>query len=282
MMPCPDQSEPRTGATGSAYSDLDRRALDPREYVHRLDQMWRVRAWRDLKRQSYRLLDLQPGHHVLDIGCGTGDDVRALAQLILPSGLAIGVDRSSLMIDEARARAADRGLPVDFHIGDASRLEFAESVFDGCRAERVLQHLDDPRQALSEMVRVSRLGGRVVVVEPDYGTLSVEGADRALTRKILAHRVEHFRSATLGRRLPRLFSDLGLAAVGLVITTIATTDLAHGRERRIVRRYAENAVDDGVISTDEAESWLMQLATSALSGRYRHATSVFLVSGRKS
>ena len=122
----------------------------------------------------------------------------------------------------------------------------------------------------------------MVAVEPDHGTLSVEGADRELTSKILAHRVEHFRSPTLGRRLPRLFSDLGLDAVGLVISTVATTDLSHGREQRIVRRYAESAADNGIISAEEAATWLTQLATSATSGRYRHATSVFLVSGRKS
>ncbi len=48
------------------------------------------------------LLALQPGEKVLDIGCGTGDDIRDLAQLVGSSGWCVGVDQNGAMIEEAR------------------------------------------------------------------------------------------------------------------------------------------------------------------------------------
>jgi ubiquinone/menaquinone biosynthesis C-methylase UbiE len=51
----------------------------------------------------------------------------------------------------------------------ATRLEFADAAFDGCRTERVLQHVADPRTAVLEMIRVAKPGGWIVCCEPDWG-----------------------------------------------------------------------------------------------------------------
>jgi SAM-dependent methyltransferase len=264
----------------SAYIDLDQ-AADPREYVGRLDQLRAVPAWQALKQDSYRLLKLRSGDHVLDVGCGTGEDVQAMAQLVLPTGRAVGVDRSTVIIAEARCRMSGTHLPVDFRVGEACHLEFPSATFAACRAERVLQHIDDPRQALAELVRVVGSGGRVVVAEPDYGTLVVEGAQPEVTRKILSHRRKHFRSPTIGRRLPGLFAHVGLAEVRVVLISMASTDLVHEREQRVLRKYAEYAAADDVISSQEATAWLGELRAAAGEGRFRHAATVFLVSGLK-
>src|SRR6266581_4620497 len=119
---------------------------------------------------------IRPGHAVLDVGCGAGDDLRSLAQLVGPTGRVVGVDNSETMLQEARERT--RGLPVECHTGDAHHLDFAADSFDSCRAERVLQHVEEPFQAFAEFVRVVRPGCRVVVADPDYGTLMVDATDR--------------------------------------------------------------------------------------------------------
>lgn len=99
--------------------------------------------------------------HLLDVGCGTGDEVRALAHAVGPRGRSVGVDASAVMVAEAQHRHAASGLPVAFVVGDAQHLAFADASFDRCRAERVLMHLDDPERALAEMRRVVRSGGRL-------------------------------------------------------------------------------------------------------------------------
>jgi 2-polyprenyl-3-methyl-5-hydroxy-6-metoxy-1,4-benzoquinol methylase len=120
------------------------------------------------KRQSFELLDVQEGDWVLDVGCGPGDDVRLLAQRVGRAGRVVGVDNDAAMVGEAYRRGADKTLPVAFHLCDVHHLAFDEDVFDRCRADRVFQHLEDPRQALAEIVRVARPGVRIVVIEPDW------------------------------------------------------------------------------------------------------------------
>jgi SAM-dependent methyltransferase len=264
----------------SGYSNVDQTG-DPAKYVRRLDSVGGTRFWQAVKRHTYEMLELHLGDSVLDVGCGTGDDVRALAEKVGRSGRAVGLDRSATMVAEARRRSEGTGTSPEYYQGDARRLEFPDASFDACRAERVLQHLTDPRCALAEMCRVCRRGGRIVVAEPDYGTLVVAGADDVVTRRVLAHRRDHFQSSRIGGQLPALFRMAGLTAVAVAVTTLANTDLTGDGERSQIRKYAEDAQAAGIISSCERTKWLADLEVAADAGRYRHAVRLFLVGGRK-
>jgi len=153
----------------TGWANVDRTA-DPRAFVYHLDLRNARADYQARKRHTFALLEVQAGHHLLDVGCGTGEDVRALAHLVGHTGRVVGVDRSATLIAEACHRAAGLRLPVEYHVGDAQRLDFADHTFDDCRAERVFVHLDNPRQALAEMIRVAsgrsslRLGGPELLI----------------------------------------------------------------------------------------------------------------------
>ena len=155
-------------------------------------------------------LALQPGAALLDLGCGTGDQTRALAPRVVPGGRAVGMDLSQTMIDEARRRAATGDLPVEFEVGDAQSLPFADGTFDACRTERMLIHVPDPRAALAEMVRVTRPGGRVGVIDADTETMVFDSVDRCLTRKVVTAFADSFQNGWIARQLPRLMTAAGL------------------------------------------------------------------------
>ena len=155
---------------------------DPDYFVRFLDAACAAASFRAYKRRMIDLLELAPGRVVLDVGCGTGDDVRDMATLVGPGGKVVGIDNSQAMIGVARRRAEGGGLPVEFCCGDCLGLPFEAKSFDGCRADRSLMHVPDAGQALAEMKRVTRPGGRVVVFEVDFETLFIGAQDRGLAQ----------------------------------------------------------------------------------------------------
>ncbi len=105
------------------------------------------------------LLEPHPGMSVLDVGCGTGNYSLELAG----RGLVVtGLDASPEMIKAARAKAEERGLDVEFVLGDALQLPFGDGSFDAVICVCALEFLPDPKAALLEAYRVLKPGGRLV------------------------------------------------------------------------------------------------------------------------
>ena len=101
--------------------------------------------------------------NVLDVGMGTG---RLLAELDRQGWSVAGVDGSSRMVALARARLPHR--EAAFLRADAESLPFSDASFDAVVATGVLEYVDDLEQALAEVARVLRPGGRAVLSFPNY------------------------------------------------------------------------------------------------------------------
>jgi ubiquinone/menaquinone biosynthesis C-methylase UbiE len=111
-----------------------------------------------------RLVDvamLQPDEHVLDVACGTGFVARLAAQRVGVKGRVAGIDLNTSMIEAARE--TDAATTIDWRIGDAAALPFQDGSFDAVLCQQGLQFFPDRVQALREMRRVLRLGGRLAL-----------------------------------------------------------------------------------------------------------------------
>ncbi len=106
---------------------------------------------------------LSPGERVLDLACGTGLVSFAAAQAVGPHGSVIGVDLSGRMIDAAWQRAREKSLGnVSFARMDAEQLDLPDGSFDVALCSLGFMYMPEPEQALREMRRVLRPGGRLV------------------------------------------------------------------------------------------------------------------------
>lgn len=264
------------------YSHVDK-TEDPQALVEHMDRLRSLDPFREVKERNIRLLGLQTGSSVLDVGCGPGDDVRELARMVGPPGRAVGVDTSETMISEARERSKERGLPVEFHVMDAGNLDFPDGTFDGVRADRVLQHVDNPSRALSEMIRVTRVGGVIAVSDTDWGTMAMDMSDREATRTILALIFDHgIRNPWVGRQLPRLFREAGLRDVQVVPHALLMP--ATGPPSAIVERMPQRiqqAAAEGLVSEDRARAWKAEFDERTASATLFVAIMMFTVAGRK-
>ena len=105
---------------------------------------------------------LAPGERVLDVACGTGLVTLAAARAVGPYGRVFGVDLSGQMVDVADQRARERQLSnVGFARMDAEKLDLPDASFDVALCALGLMYMPEPEQAMREMLRVLRPGGRL-------------------------------------------------------------------------------------------------------------------------
>ena len=105
------------------------------------------------------------GDRVLDCATGTGDLAISFKKAVGSDGEVLGTDFCYEMIEHAPAKAQERGLQVGFEVADVMELPYEDDRFDIASIAFGIRNVDDPVQALREMARVVRPGGRVVVLE---------------------------------------------------------------------------------------------------------------------
>jgi ubiquinone/menaquinone biosynthesis C-methylase UbiE len=233
------------------------------------------------KMRSFEYLDVEPGDSILEVGCGAGDDSLALAQMVGPTGRVVGIDAGEDMVSEAKKRAENSNLPVEFFVQDACNLDFPENTFDGCRADQVFQHVGDPRKGVSEVIRVARPGARIVICDPDWETLAIDSANKKVTRKIVNYRSDVFRSGWIGRQLAGLFKSLGLADVFVSADVFVITNFSLANKLWRLRDTAGQASKAGVISEQDASDWISQLEEADRNGLFFGCVTGVAAVGRK-
>jgi demethylmenaquinone methyltransferase/2-methoxy-6-polyprenyl-1,4-benzoquinol methylase len=121
--------------------------------------LWRKRA--------LRTLAPEPDARLLDVCCGTGDLALALAGALGPQGEVVGTDFTPRMIDIAKVKGSEArpACALSFSVADAMALPFEDDSFDGATVSFGIRNVVDPRAGLAEMARVTRPGGKVLVLE---------------------------------------------------------------------------------------------------------------------
>jgi ubiquinone/menaquinone biosynthesis C-methylase UbiE len=264
----------------SGFSDIDH-SNDTSHFSSCLATLNSLPYFQDYKQKSFDLMGVQKGSWVLEVGFGMGFDAMALARIVGRNGQVVAVDSSQTMLEAARSRTEDLGLPIEFVLGDASHLDFDGGCFDCARVDRTLQHVPEPEKVLKEMARVIRSGGRIVAYEPDWGTFTIGSRDRLVTRKITDHWCDNFRSGWIGRYLYRHFRAIGLDEVLIYPSTLVITDLNLAEKVFDISKNAEIAIGLGLLSRSEANGWLKELREDNLGGRFFCSYTGFMAYGRK-
>jgi ubiquinone/menaquinone biosynthesis C-methylase UbiE len=264
------------------YRAIDAQA-DPSVFARFLELRGAQPHQRRLRRAFLSFAGLRPGWRVLDVGCGTGVVTRDLAARVGSRGRVVGVDPSRAFVGEARkrARTGPRAPRCAFRVADGFRLPFPAAAFDATVAVTVLLHVPRSDRIVAEMIRVTRPGGTVAVLDQDLGTLAIDHPDRALTRRIVeAHAERYYADPWSGRGLQRRLRAAGLARVrgrAFVVVEPSYDEYA----RSFLVRRADFTVRWRVITAAEGRRWLEAADRAAAAGDFFMSVNFYAAAGRR-
>ncbi|MGJ0505174.1 MAG: methyltransferase domain-containing protein [Methylocystis sp.] len=242
-----------------------------------LDFMNGTPFFKRYKKETWDALQVCGSSRILDVACGVGFDVIELARRF-PQAVVYGVDPSRNFLDLARERA--HGVENALFVGgDSRRLPFEDRCFDGVRIDRSLQHISSPGEALREMVRVTRRGGRIVVAEPDWGTFFVYNGDLETGAKIAGLWEKSFANPYVGREIGLLLEECGVTDIDCRAHALVVRSLDAAEIIFDLTRVTENCVSASVLTREEAARWREATHVACQSGGFLACLNIMLWEG---
>ncbi|NHJ48586.1 MAG: methyltransferase domain-containing protein [Asgard group archaeon] len=247
------------------------------EYLEKVTLMNWVQKYKKL---SFEFLEIKTGSILLDAGCGTGDDVLVLSKLVGDKGKVIGIDIAEEMIKEAKEKTKD--IPnIELYQANIYELDFDDNTFDGVRADRVFQHLEHPTKALKELVRVTKSGGNIIVMDPDWTTLVLDHPNKDFTDRYLSYQTTIITNPSSGTKLANMFLDQGLQDVTVVPDVLYLRNYNEANIVWMIETYIDKAINEGVFQKEEAIAWIKEFKTLNEKNRFFGALTGFGVGGTK-
>jgi ubiquinone/menaquinone biosynthesis C-methylase UbiE len=229
---------------------------------------------------------LCPGDTVVEIGCGIGALLCDLARSVSPGGRVIGVEPQPILARASFQRLSAAGYKSmgEVRQESANQLSIESNSAAACLAQTVLIHLPDEilQNALLEMIRVVRRGGRVLSVDQDGDTWVIDHPDRDLTRRIVRFNSDQrYADGWTGRRLRRFFHQTGLNHVEVHARIHVDTN-SESYLFSMAERLAGAAAEVGVITPPERDKWIGHLYEFAAAGNFFSSINFYACAGVRS
>jgi arsenite methyltransferase len=246
--------------------------------VEQLEVLYRSRDVLRRRKLVYEALGARPGDRVLDVGCGPGFYSRELLDRVGPEGSVTGIDQSPQMLAVAKRRSEGFGNAA-FEEGNAVALPVESGGFDRALSVQVLEYVQDFGAALAEMHRALRPGGRAVIWDVDWATVSWHSADPARMDRVLAVWDEHLAHPSLPRSLSAGLGAAGFEDVRMEGHAFATAELSQetygGAALPVIERYVREQ------GSDDVEAWAAEQRALGERGEFYFACLQFCFSATR-
>ena len=238
-------------------------------------------GFREARRALFGHLGLHATSQVLEAGSGPGTALPDLLEWVGRGGRIVGIDPTRTLVAKAQERAHEaRASHAAYDVGDIRQIDWPDGTFDVAFCDKILVHVGPVSQAIAELVRVTRVGGRVGAVEWFSQGMMI-AADYALTRQVLDG------SAPAGAlnpmaplELEHLLGEAGLRQIQAG-SVVAQSSRYLPSLKVMLERRVQHAVDLGAITTEAGAGWLQELESRDARGRFYWAALVRWAAGAK-
>jgi len=197
-----------------------------------------------------------PAGRIHELGCGTGAVCRAIATRPGFTGIVVGSDLSANLIERATALVADAGLDnVSFYQADGQGSDAHDGQYDLVLAHTVISHVTDPDAFLRQAVALARPGGKIIIHDGDYASLTYDSGNPDLDRTM----PDRYQKAIVAnpfimREMPRRLGQFDVEithAFGDVIVETTEGDYFSS----LAENYGPIAVAAGAADQAEVTAW---------------------------
>jgi SAM-dependent methyltransferase len=170
---------------------------------------------------------------------------------------------------------------VQFDIGDAATLPFENETFDAVMSSQVFEYLDRTGEALSEIFRVLKPGGLVLIHDTDWGALLWHSSDAERMSRILQVWDGHLADPSLPQSLGSRLKAAGFAEVGAEPYIQLETELERGSVSDILMQFIVGYVESQGVPAADAIAWKEDLEKLGTAGAYFFNSNEYIFTGRK-
>ena len=242
----------------SRFQQVDSQT-DPSQFFSYLDRLAQLPGIESSRGAGLHFLQSLERGRIAEVGCGVGTMAERIASAMPESVHVKGWDKSAAMIKEAQAR-----------YGSVPRLSFGTGSFDSVEPsslealwlERVLVHTSEPEEALARCIRGLKPNGKIVVLEPDWGTLVINGVEEGLQSKWLLDLCGFQVRGTVGRSLPVLFRKNSIRVDSLQGFVIPFASLSELNQIINIDWSLQTATARGTTTKAETDLLLTQLTSA--------------------
>ena len=244
------------------------------ERIARYEQMF---VWHDAQRALVAPAEIDAAHRVLDLGCGPGFFATGLAQMVGSDGTVAGADINARFVADANERCRDMR-NVDFHQVTDHKLPFDEASFDRAIAKNVLEYVPDLGATLAELYRVTKPGGKVHVIDSDWGFVVVEPWSKETTDAFFQAAAPAFNEPYIGRRAFGALREAGFSNVQVRLSPFVDQQ---GRGLNVLRNMASYIATFQTMPQDRVDQLLAEVEAALAEDRFLFCLPQFLITADK-
>ena len=247
----------------------------------RIDRTYQTPEIVHQRLRTLAALGLRQGESILDAGCGTGLLLEQEALAVGASGRAAGIDSSADMLAHAEARCAGLG-QVTLQKGSVDALPFDDAGFDALSCTQTLLYVERLEQALQEYHRVLKRGGRIAIVETDWGGAILNSPDIALTQAIFNSWSDVVANPYLARRLTPLLRAAGFGAIRVeAIPVVNASYTENSFSAGMLEGFTKSALKQKIITAEQSAAWHAGISELAERDEYFLCVNRFLFTATK-
>lgn len=251
------------------------------ERVAEMERIYRTASMVERRHLIRDTLSLAAGEHVLSIGTGPGFESRGFAEDVGETGRVHGIDTAEPMLTVARERCHDQP-QATFGVGDAADLPGDDGTYDAAAAVQVYEYVPDLDSAIGELYRVLKPGGRAIVFDSDWSTMTYHAADEARSERILEAFDAHCAHPRLARTLKPRLERANFEVTDQDVYVHFETELNEDAVAAALLPPIKGVVtEQGGIDEGEAEAWVDDLHQRAEAGEFFFTFNQYLFLAEK-